>query len=222
MIRQSESIKFLILALDEFHTKTPQVVKDSVNPHFGNKFASGGTIDKAINPYLHEAGLVLTQFPCVMDDGAPGLDSLLAHVSGEWMAAESPLVMDRTNSQGQGSGLTYLRRYATCAILRITADDDDDANKASEAPRRPQEAPRYQAPAQVAQAAEQVSFAAPEPPGDPNLATGKQIGYLTKLLDDAGIGDGAAGQEWLQREVGNPHLKKLTKAQAGQAIDLLK
>jgi hypothetical protein len=132
MIRTSESTKQLLAALAEFHARTPQVVKDSVNPHFGNRYASVGTIRRAIAPYLQEVGLVLSQWPCGMPDGSPGLDSHLAHVSGEWMACASPLVMDKNNSQGQGSGLTYMTRYSTCAILGITADEDDDANAASQ------------------------------------------------------------------------------------------
>jgi len=215
MIRKSESIKFLLAALDSLHaSEGMSVVKDSVNPHFGNEFASQGAIDKAINPYLHNVGLVLTQFPCVMEDGQPGLASLLGHVSGEWMESDTPLVMAKNDPQGQGSGITYLRRYATCAILRINADKDDDAEKAIRPPQRPF----------VAGEVKEPKLVPDEVPADPNLASAKQIGYLKKLLDDNGIGDGAAGQQWMEQNVGPwpGSIHKLSKSQAGAAIDLLK
>ena len=219
------------MALHTFHEDTPQVLKDSLNPHFGNRFASQGAIDKALQPYLAKVGLVLTQFPCVMDDGGPGLDSMLAHVSGEWLASDSPLVMDKNNSQGQGSGLTYLRRYATCAILRITADADDDANSAVGQPARAERVTRPK-PSKPEPEFEEVNgeqiplsprmeTTRSGPPSD--LASPKQVGYLKSLLDNQGF-----SQEDIVTMVAQhcppwpDSLRNLSKAQASTLINLVK
>lgn len=225
MIRQSPSIKFLVIALNEFHQATPQVIKDSLNPHFGNKFASGGTIAKTVGPYLQKVGLVLTQFPCCMEDGSPGLDTMLMHTSGEWQACASPLVMDKNNSQGQGSGITYLRRYAACGILNIWADEDDDATAASapSSPVRAVAADSYD-PRSVRDVKPLETFK-PEPvsPSNGEVMTLKQLGYLKSLIDKGGFAD--ADLQALVNTHAPPwpgDIKSLTKKQAGDLITVLK
>jgi ERF superfamily len=42
-----------------------------------------------------------------------------------------------SSPQGQGSAITYLRRYALSAVLGIATEDDDDGNAASSAKREP-------------------------------------------------------------------------------------
>lgn len=42
-----------------------------------------------------------------------------------------PLVLQKQDPQGQGSGITYARRYAAMAILGLVADEDDDGNAAT-------------------------------------------------------------------------------------------
>jgi hypothetical protein len=43
------------------------------------------------------------------------------------------LLAAQTDPQGQGSALTYARRYAAMSILGLAADDDDDAQAAQQA-----------------------------------------------------------------------------------------
>jgi hypothetical protein len=45
-----------------------------------------------------------------------------------------PLLLDKRNSQGLGSAITYARRYALTAVLNLVADEDDDGNQASSPP----------------------------------------------------------------------------------------
>ena len=53
--------------------------------------------------------------------------------SGEFYETE-PLILnaDKNNAQGQGSVITYARRYQLASLFGITSDEDDDGNKASE------------------------------------------------------------------------------------------
>ena len=77
-------------------------------------------------------GLVVIQFPGITDvfenvPAQPSLITRLSHSSGEWMEAETPLFLVKDDPQAQGSAITYMRRYAYCAVLGIVADPDDDA-----------------------------------------------------------------------------------------------
>lgn len=61
------------------------------------------------------------------------LVTTLSHKSGEFINSFLPLnqaTMQSTSFQSIGSMITYLKRYAYCAILGIVADEDDDANAA--------------------------------------------------------------------------------------------
>ena len=61
------------------------------------------------------------------------LVTTLAHSSGEYITSQLPLHQGTLFSnafQQIGSMITYLKRYAYCAILGIVADEDDDANAA--------------------------------------------------------------------------------------------
>jgi hypothetical protein len=56
------------------------------------------------------------------------------HTSGEWLRSIFPLnaqASKQTNEmQALGSGITYLRRYALCAMLGIAQEDDDGVKAA--------------------------------------------------------------------------------------------
>jgi hypothetical protein len=39
------------------------------------------------------------------------------------------LLLSKIDPQGQGSGVTYARRYALVSVLNLVADDDDDGQR---------------------------------------------------------------------------------------------
>jgi hypothetical protein len=47
------------------------------------------------------------------------------------MATVSPVAHKETDPQSQGSGITYMKRYAYIAILDLLVDTDDDGNLAA-------------------------------------------------------------------------------------------
>jgi hypothetical protein len=125
---QSESISELAAALVAFQGEMGAVPKGSVNPFFKSRYADLADVKREASPVAWKHGLAVTQFPTTVD-GEPGLLSTLVHSSGQWKE-ESAKLLAKPDPQGQGSGLTYMKRYAYCAILGIVADEDDDGNSA--------------------------------------------------------------------------------------------
>ena len=127
-VASSESVRGIASALLQFQTEMGVVYKSDNNPFFRSKYASLATILSAIKTPLVNAGLTFTQFPT----GENGLTTILMHpVSGEWMEATFTMKPVKADPQGQGSAITYQRRYALGAILGLNIDEDDDGNTAS-------------------------------------------------------------------------------------------
>lgn len=128
-------------ALLEVQKAAPTIQKDKVNGAFArgsnpsSKYASTDAVLAAILPVLNDNDLVLLQFPTTLglSDPVPALRTRLTHVtSGEFIEDTAMLMLDKQNAQGLGGSITYMRRYAITSILGLTADVDDDGNKASE------------------------------------------------------------------------------------------
>src|SRR3954462_8305932 len=95
----------------------PTLQKDGVNPHFKNTYITLNTLLDSILPLLNENGIVLLQSPSVVD-GQPALKTELLHVTtGQTIISEMLLVLGKQDPQGQGSAITYARRYSLMAIL---------------------------------------------------------------------------------------------------------
>lgn len=107
--------------------------KDATNPHFKSRYTPLDTIVEKVGPLLTKNGLVWMAFPGRDEHGDPALKYRLEHApSGEFREGEMPLLLSKNDAQGQGSAITYARRYALCAVLNLVADVDDDGNKAAE------------------------------------------------------------------------------------------
>lgn len=123
--------KSLAQALLEVQKSAQAIQRDSINPHFGNRYISLDTLMPQILPKLNEAGLLLMQLPDHVGE-APALTTRITlAATGESVEATVPLILDKDNSQGLGSALTYTRRYALLSILGLVADKDDDGEAAS-------------------------------------------------------------------------------------------
>lgn len=133
----------LYQALFAAQQEMPDLQKNAINPHFKNKYISLDSLMEQVMPVLHKHGILLLQAPASINS-EPALETVLVHAeSGEALAYAMPLVLERDNPQGQGSAITYARRYALMSILGLVADEDDDAQKASTrrvANRKPAEA----------------------------------------------------------------------------------
>ena len=120
--------KNIIKALAKFHEIVPDIKKLAINPYFSSTYASLDQILSAIKNPLKEAGLTFTQIPM----GENELQTTLFHVeSGESITGQFKLMPVKNDPQGQGSAITYARRYALVAMLGLNTEEDDDANRAS-------------------------------------------------------------------------------------------
>ena len=118
-------------ALNAFQSELVKVNKGAENPFFKSKYADLASIMLAAQPILTKHGLSVVQFPTNID-GQPALRTMVMHTSGEYLEDTMPLMMSKQDPQGQGSAITYARRYSYAAALQIVIDEDDDGNKASQ------------------------------------------------------------------------------------------
>ena len=94
------------------------------------RYATLDKITDMTRQALAENGLCVLQ-PIVSTERGPALVTRLLHESGQWMECEVLLPGLGNNPQAFGSAVTYVRRYSVCALLNISADEDDDANRAA-------------------------------------------------------------------------------------------
>ncbi len=120
----------LAAALVGFQADMENVAKDAVNPFYKSKYATLEAILTAAKPHLKKHGLAVLQFPTI-----EGLKTIVVHESGATVESDAKIVMKDQTPQGQGSAITYMRRYALSAALGIATEDDDDAEAAQ--PNRP-------------------------------------------------------------------------------------
>src|SRR4051812_23409091 len=79
---------------------------------FSYKYADLPSVVEAVRPILAEHGLSVAQFIGVTDSGNDTLTTMLLHTSGQWMSGSMRLYLKKQDSQGQGSAITYARRYS--------------------------------------------------------------------------------------------------------------
>ena len=118
----------IIPALIKAKKNFKKISKDAVNPYFKSKYATLDAVLDATESALAEEGLTIVQIV----EGYT-LQTFLYHESGEFIQSNYPLP-ETTDSQKLGAAITYARRYAICAMLSITADEDDDGNLVSGKP----------------------------------------------------------------------------------------
>jgi len=132
----SQDINELASALVAAQAEFSAVPKGSNNPFFKSKYAALPDVVASASPVLAKHGLAVTQsitFEVAYGTDKP-LDTLtttLLHKSGQFIEGAMVLHLPKQDPQGQGSAVTYARRYAYMAILGLVADDDDDGNAAS-------------------------------------------------------------------------------------------
>lgn len=130
-INKSESIANLAAALQKAQTEMPKAKKSEANPFFKSKYAPLHEVMPLAIETLGKNGIAVMQLPSHID-GQSALTTILIHgPTGEYIASDQPLVLDKENPQGQGSAITYARRYSLMSAIGMVADEDDDGNAAS-------------------------------------------------------------------------------------------
>lgn len=133
---KAEELDQLASALVKAQAEMPVVAKDSTNPFFKSKYADLASIVRTATPIISKHGLSISQFVS-HHEGHSTLKTYLLHTSGQHLVEEMPLLLPKEDPQGQGSAITYARRYSYSSVLGLVTDEDDDGQAAS----RPQKAP---------------------------------------------------------------------------------
>ena len=129
-MERSESLMEFTKALSKFQGEITSVKKTSVNPFFKSKYADLDAVWEMCRKPLSSNGFALVQMP-VEIEGKLYLETLLIHTSGEYIKGYLALNPKAIDPQSVGSAITYARRYAMSAMLGVSADEDDDAEKAT-------------------------------------------------------------------------------------------
>lgn len=132
-MRRSDSIGNLSAALTSFQKGVPKIKKDKTakvptksGSEYSYKYADLSSIWESIRGQLADNKISVIQSPTTMQS-EEALTTVVAHESGEWIEDTMKLKIVQDSPQGQGSAITYARRYMLCSMLGIVADDDNDA-----------------------------------------------------------------------------------------------
>jgi len=128
-------MKELATALAKAQAQIKGALKDSMNPHFRNRYADLESVWDACREALTSNGLSVVQGAHYVD-GQWVLTTQLLHTSGDLMESHVPLLNSKGDMQGLGSAMTYARRYGLAAMVGVV-QTDDDGNAASNGPSEP-------------------------------------------------------------------------------------
>lgn len=121
--------KDLIEAMAEFKT----LPKDKKGYNY--MYTDFDTVVSAVRPILTAHKIGYSQ-PLVIVDGKNALKTILFNADGETLESVVALpdveLSKGNTAQKLGAAITYMKRYALCAILGISADEDVDGNTEKE------------------------------------------------------------------------------------------
>lgn len=127
---QSESIKSLLADFAKAQSEFPTLPKDKTG--YGYKYTDLDTVICTVRPILAKHNLGFMQSLTTLENGKSGIATRLFHATGEWIedkVALPDVAMAKTNAaQNMGASITYMKRYALCAMLGISSDEDVDGN----------------------------------------------------------------------------------------------
>jgi hypothetical protein len=136
----------LLAALRAARSEMPVLLKtetakvQSQKGNYDYEYVDLAAVVENVDPVLARHGLVWT-CKASSNERGPTLKYRMAHApTGESDGDEMPLFMAKADAQGQGSALTYARRYALVTYLNIVVDADDDGARAVAATREEQTA----------------------------------------------------------------------------------
>ena len=129
-MNQTDNINELVAALSKAQSKMKPAVFNKVNPHFKNRYADFTACMDACRIPLSDHGLSIMQYCETINDKLT-LVTMLAHISGQWIKSNFPLIPKSMDSQGIGSAMTYAKRYSLSAMLGIVSDEEDDDGESS-------------------------------------------------------------------------------------------
>lgn len=161
-LMMSETIGELTKGLAKFHSQLKQPKLNSENPFFHKNYLDLTGLQSAVDEAMKGTGLSYIQL-VAGSNGQPTVRTVILHESGEYISSDTlQLRPDKTNPQGQGSAITYAKRYQLGAMFGISGEADDDGEAATnhQAQSRTYQ---YRQPARQAAPRQQRQQAAPQP-----------------------------------------------------------
>lgn len=100
------------------------IEKDSVNPHFKNRYFDINTLLAELKPILSANGLIVLQ-PITIVEGVNTLQTHVIDAESAESITSSIALPNTEKAQELGSAMTYYRRYALTSLFALEAEDDD-------------------------------------------------------------------------------------------------
>lgn len=142
-MKQSENCKTLFAAVLKAQGDFETLPKDKQG--YGYKYTDLDTVISYLRPILKSNGIGFMQTLTTIE-GKSGLTTRLFNAEGEWIEDTTFLPevqLKGTNpAQNMGAAITYMKRYALCAILGISSDEDTDAEVENKPAPKPQQKPQ--------------------------------------------------------------------------------
>lgn len=142
-MKQSENCKTLFAAVLKAQGDFETLPKDKQG--YGYKYTDLDTVISYLRPILKSNGIGFMQTLTTIE-GKSGLTTRLFNAEGEWIEDTTFLPevqLKGTNpAQNMGAAITYMKRYALCAILGISSDEDTDAVVENKPAPKPQQKPQ--------------------------------------------------------------------------------
>lgn len=127
IIRFSDSRAEFMKAFFEAKKNIGKIAKKRKNDHLKSMYANLSDYLEAIDSAIEDQGLMILQSPGAFNAaGDMPMETRIEHVeSGEFMIAVMEIHVDRKNAQGDGSAISYARRFHIGALFGLSAEDDD-------------------------------------------------------------------------------------------------
>lgn len=132
-MKHSESIKNLAADFHKAQQKVKRAFKGKENPFYKSTYADLEEVWNSCYEAFssHNFSIIQGGNP---HDGKDYLETILLHISAEWISGEMELRLTKNDSQAQASAVTYLRRIGLASICGVMTTDDD-GNAAVEPPK---------------------------------------------------------------------------------------
>lgn len=124
VMKSSETISKLAMALCKAQGEISPAKKDANNPFFKSKYADLESVWEACREVLAKHEISIVQCPQI-HEGEVCLETVMMHSSGEWIKSVLPLMVKESNPQALGTAITYARRYSLAAMVGVVQTDDD-------------------------------------------------------------------------------------------------
>lgn len=129
-MKQSENITELLSAIMDVQKEIPTMPKNA--KAFNYCYTDLDTITSVLKPILARHEVSYMQFVGMNEQGQNTLTTRVFNRKGEYIEETTVLPKIESaktnNAQTLGMAITYMRRYALCAMFGITSDEDVDAN----------------------------------------------------------------------------------------------